>query len=810
RRAEESGCGESVDHYRAEVERLTRELVEANREKVRAAECGLAVLEENQSLKQQYAELEAEQETLRQELEQLQEAFSQAYTTQRKVAEDGETNEETLLQESATKEAYYMGRLLEQQAELKSSRSQASCTEAENERLSTILQELRESNEMLELQRSRMREEIREYKFREARLLQDYTELEEENISLQKLVSTLKQNQVEYEGLKHEIKVLEEEAALLNSQLEDALRLKDISETQLEEALNSLKSEREQKYALRKELAHHLTVCDGGFSSGSATSPSSEDGGKCNGHLLQGAAGSVLSRLNGDFRPSSLRKTEILTPDLFSELNGPENLKLRQQLQQVEREKASLLNSLQESQALLRHTQGALTEQHEKASRLGERFRKLRRQRSSKETKGEEEDEEEETSCVPSGQEGPSLELLQCKYRVAVTEVVGLKAELKEVKDRYNECVEARARAEEQGKAQLQALETQVVQLERSCRESREMVVNLERKLRAANNTTLETQGILGTAQEELATFSEELAQLYHHVCLCNNETPNRVTLEYYRQGRMPTRISTPGHKGQDDHRVLLTPRLARRLAAINAATSAGSRSPSDSPSKEPLTAEQSPVRTPLGSPVVSASSSSSSSSPAPESATGSDLRREPTNIHHLNAIIRDQIKHLQKAVDRSLQLSRQRAAASELAPLMDKDKEACMEEILKLKSLLSTKREQIATLRLVLKANKQTAEVALANLKSKYENEKTMVTETMMKLRNELKALKEDAATFSSLRAMFATRGGHTLVSVFECFGKCFRFFFLLRDLMEHKWPGLLQKRLLISSQDTVFSVPI
>lgn len=39
------------------------------------------------------------------------------------------------------------------------------------------------------------------------------------------------------------------------------------------------------------------------------------------------------------------------------------------------------------------------------------------------------------------------------------------------------------------------------------------------------------------------------------------------------------------------------------------------------------------------------------------------------------------------------------------------------------------------------------------------YENEKAMVTETMMKLRNELKALKEDAATFSSLRAMFATR---------------------------------------------------
>lgn len=72
-------------------------------------------------------------------------------------------------------------------------------------------------------------------------------------------------------------------------------------------------------------------------------------------------------------------------------------------------------------------------------------------------------------------------------------------------------------------------------------------------------------------------------------------------------------------------------------------------------------------------------------------------------------------------------------------------------EQVIKLKSLLSTKREQIATLRTVLKSNKNTAEVALNNLKSKYDNEKAVVSETMMKLRNELRILKEDAATFSS-----------------------------------------------------------
>ena len=80
-------------------------------------------------------------------------------------------------------------------------------------------------------------------------------------------------------------------------------------------------------------------------------------------------------------------------------------------------------------------------------------------------------------------------------------------------------------------------------------------------------------------------------------------------------------------------------------------------------------------------------------------------------------------------------------------------------EHIIKLKSLLSTKREQIATLRTVLKANKQTAEAALTNLKSMYDNEKMVVSSTMTKLRNELRLLKEDAATFSSLRAMFAAR---------------------------------------------------
>ncbi|NP_001400100.1 protein bicaudal D homolog 1 isoform 22 [Homo sapiens] len=602
---------QTVDHYKTEIERLTKELTETTHEKIQAAEYGLVVLEEKLTLKQQYDELEAEYDSLKQELEQLKEAFGQSFSIHRKVAEDGETREETLLQESASKEAYYLGKILEMQNELKQSRAVVTNVQAENERLTAVVQDLKENNEMVELQRIRMKDEIREYKFREARLLQDYTELEEENITLQKLVSTLKQNQ-------------------------------------------------------------------------------------------------------------------------------------------VEREKAILLANLQESQTQLEHTKGALTEQHERVHRLTEHVNAMRGLQSSKELKAELDGEKGRDS----GEEAHDyevdingLEILECKYRVAVTEVIDLKAEIKALKEKYNKSVENYTDEKAKYESKIQMYDEQVTSLEKTTKESGEKMAHMEKELQKMTSIANENHSTLNTAQDELVTFSEELAQLYHHVCLCNNETPNRVMLDYYRQSRVTRSGSL---KGPDDPRGLLSPRLARRGVSSPVET----RTSSEPVAKESTEAskEPSPTKTPTISPVITAPPSS----PVLDT---SDIRKEPMNIYNLNAIIRDQIKHLQKAVDRSLQLSRQRAAARELAPMIDKDKEALMEEILKLKSLLSTKREQIATLRAVLKANKQTAEVALANLKNKYENEKAMVTETMTKLRNELKALKEDAATFSSLRAMFATR---------------------------------------------------
>lgn len=68
--------------------------------------------------------------------------------------------------------------------------------------------------------------------------------------------------QVEFEGLKHEIRRLEEDTQFLNSQLEEAIRLKEIAERQLGEALETIKTECELKASLRKELSHYMNIGD--------------------------------------------------------------------------------------------------------------------------------------------------------------------------------------------------------------------------------------------------------------------------------------------------------------------------------------------------------------------------------------------------------------------------------------------------------------------------------------------------------------------------------------------------------------------
>ena len=151
---------------------------------------------------------------------------------------------------------------------------------------------------------------------------------------------------------------------------------------------------------------------------------------------------------------------------------------------------------------------------------------------------------------------------------------------------------------------------------------------------------------------------------------------------------------------------------------------------------------------------------------------------QNPTRLLHM---LQEQVRLLRRAAEMLVKQSHTKETPNDLVSDKDRDNfesdvAELQEQIVKLKgmltiiirlsgvtenfvfalALLSTKREQIATLRTVVKANKQTAEVALANLKSKYETEKSIVSETMNKLRMELRTLKVKRFEFASSQVVY------------------------------------------------------
>lgn len=140
---------------------------------------------------------------------------------------------------------------------------------------------------------------------------------------------------MEFEGLKHEIRRLEEEVQYLNSQLEEAVRLREIGERQLSEALETVKSEREQKAALRKELTHHMTLGDS-LLSGSLDGLRLDSNEPNNDEAMRAFENGLakMAEDNDDDNISSMPKRSLVD-DLLSELNICEIQKLKQQLHQV-------------------------------------------------------------------------------------------------------------------------------------------------------------------------------------------------------------------------------------------------------------------------------------------------------------------------------------------------------------------------------------------------------------------------------------------------------------------------------------------
>ncbi|XP_063226186.1 protein bicaudal D [Bacillus rossius redtenbacheri] len=681
----------SFELLQEEIERLGRELDQASSEKIQSAQYGLVLLEEKEALQMRCEELEALYDNSKHELEITQEALAKFQTTHKVTTKSGIEQEESLLSESAARETSLNSQILELENEAKQLRQELERVVNERDRVVQENYELDKSREEGELERRTLRQELRELKFRETRLITDYSELEEENIGLQKQVSGLKSSQVEFEGAKHEIRRLQEEVEVLHQQVEELAKLKKIAEKQMEEALESLQAEREAKYALKKELDHrinsesmfnlsNLAFSIRGMGDDQATGSDGEDDPL------------VLKRIEADLRggPGSPDGKQV---DLFSEIHLDELRKLERQLEQAEAEKLQLGQGLRESQAGAERARAELQVFAARVAQLAAHVDALQHLR---EQVGGDPALRDQTQAFDKL--NASVTLYKHWFSLASREIDQLRADLQELEKGLN-CTDA-----------TQQLRTEVTNLKNKLLDNEQQVVDLQNDVRLLGELAGEASSSLDTAQNDLLTISDELAQLYHHVCTVNGETPSRVLLDHEKHGGM-----TPDVQPQDGFAMSKIELLRSQLKTDVSLKDLESLN----------------------------------------DAAGMAKRVET---------ILDQIKYLRTAVENTIDLSKIKGMRANISEAINNDsKEAelteLQEQVIKLKSLLSTKREQIATLRTVLKSNKNTAEIALTNLKSKYENEKSIVSETMMKLRNELRLLKEDAATFSSLRAMFAAR---------------------------------------------------
>lgn len=511
-----------------------------------------------------------------------------------------------------------------------------------------------------------------------------------------------------FTAMKHEVKRLQEEADDLNVQLDDAVNLKKIVDKNYEEAIAALQHEREQKHAIKKELDTRLNQESmfnlsnlaqlGGLTEGLPRSMHHDNGVAPDEDDSENPA---LRRIEADFKKDDTKSPVKPGPgkvnDILSEIQENEVKKLEQLLEQSESEKSELQNALEEAQKLIEDTQRDLIEQKSRADQLKAQISSVI---SSPESPGVEDSLEE---LIAKESDPEKRALLEMKKNLFSNEKKYSTAlsEISHLQSEINKLQEKGHSGSKQGNKEF---DSAINDLRSKCNQYEELIKDLEKDLKTMTLAAGEAQGSLNTTQDELVRVTEELAQLYHLVCEVTGETPSRVMLDHAKASSQLARQENGEEK--DDE----------KLDETSPKTKTKSKSKKD--------------------------------------ISSSENKGDPISCYKLSETIMDQVKYLKRAVEHLMEVSRQRGDDSESSDVLE-----LQEQIVKLKAMLSTKREQIATLRSVLKANKSTAEIALANLKQKYENEKVIVTETMMKLRNELKALKEDAATFASLRAIFAKR---------------------------------------------------
>lgn len=291
---------------------------------------------------------------------------------------------------------------------------------------------------------------------------------------------------------------------------------------------------------------------------------------------------------------------------------------------QAEREKSTLTSKVEELQLQLVVSKQALSQQEDKVGSLTQQLEAVKSsQQHNQETDGQGDNETENggSGVIDYEVDTKSKEMLEARMRLASEELLKLRDELSQAGTRYNTLEQRYKQEKDRWRTEAQELADKIRQCIKSSKQDQERISELEKEIGATRKVAIDSEGHLSVAQEELLAFSEELSNLYHHICVCNNLTPKRVTLDYYRDG---ARASGGGgarrsHHVYPQHNTQKKPRANDMFISKAAALQFMGEVDSAGASAESLTCP--------GSPTLNF--------------------RDPSNVRNLVAVIRCQIKHL-------------------------------------------------------------------------------------------------------------------------------------------------------------------
>lgn len=288
----------------------------------------------------------------------------------------------------------------------------------------------------------------------------------------------------------------------------------------------------------------------------------------------------------------------------------------------MERENVTLTSTVQDLQQQLVQSKDSISEQQVKMEQLIQRLETLQSTVSINPAPINPPNQDAENGISYYEVDAKSTEVLECRMQETNEELARLHEELKAASKHSKILEKCYKQEKERWRGEAEDLANKIRQCIAASRQDQERIRQLEREIGATRQVATDSEGHLSVAQEELLAFSEELSNLYHHVCVSNNLTPSRVTLDYYRDGAQPGRMNN--HSQQHLHHGSF--RRHRQSGDMFAKdSSAGERDISNGD--------------------MSANFGSCPGSPTLDF-------RDPTNVRHLVAIIRCQIKHLQVCLE--------------------------------------------------------------------------------------------------------------------------------------------------------------